>query len=157
MKKIILLAFMVSLVLTSFSQTYPARPLFGTAPNQNNTGSSVTYNLVALGDTAGSTTDTVTIIPNNYTKYYSFTLKDSADLVIQSTNNSYTGSIMYVTIFNTSGSNHFLYFGGYSGLATQWIFPSGVSQKVTCNSGNTTIVAFLCTGVGWQELWTSKQ
>lgn len=148
MKKIILAGLILSASLVFVS--YTGRPLFGTASNQNNTGSILTYAITNIADTAGSTVDTITIIPNNFEKIYVLTLTDSCVVAIKSTASSFTGSVMTIIVENTSGSGHFANLLGYSGLATQWAV-SSTGTKLLPASTKRIVITFICDGTVWLE------
>lgn len=155
MKKIFSILAFVSISLMvipkAMSQTYPGVPQFGTSTNQDNTGRDLTYFSTSIGDTLGSTTDTVTIIPNGYTKYYTLTLKDSCVLAIKSVATSYVGSHIWITISNGAVSG-FVNFLGYSGLASQWTMISGTT-KISPTASHLCILEFMCTSTGtWAEI-----
>jgi len=150
--KIISLAFLICAIsFKSQAQTYPGIPQFGTHTNEDNTGRDLTYFSTSIGDTLGSTTDTVTIIPNGYTKYYTLTLKDSCVLAIKSVATSYVGSHIWITISNGAVSG-FVNFLGYSGLASQWTMISGTT-KISPTASHLCILEFMCTSTGtWAEI-----
>lgn len=141
--------------LSGFSQgTYPGRPQFGTAPNQNQTGATLTYAKANIADTAGATPDTITIIPASYDKTYVLTLTDSCVVAIKNTSTSWSYSTLNLIIQNTSGSNHWVKLLGYSGLATQWVLASAQSTKISPNSGKRCFISFICDGTAWVQKTT---
>jgi hypothetical protein len=154
MKKLIAL---VSCFMLTASITYAQHTTsrYGTAPNQNKT-----YGGLAIGqdktlaDTAGSTTDTVTIIPNSYTNHYVLTLTDSCVLSFSSIKDSWFGDNIVLTIENTSGSGHFVNFLGYSGLATKWGM-SSTGTKISPASTKSATLTFFFDGVLWNEVTRS--
>ena len=152
----IALAFtLLSFTITSSAQsTYPGMPMFGTAPNQNNTGSVLTYGYVTISDTLGATTDTVTIIPKHYQKYYLLTLKDSCVLSIKNVGSSFTGDRMQIWISAPSNAC-FVNFLGYSGLVSQWKMTGGTT-KISPTQGHWWVGNFVCTGTAWIEESSSQ-
>lgn len=146
-----LLVFSLMLVMSASAQ-YKSRPMFGTAANQDNTGRVLTYGYSTLEDTAGSTPDTLTIIPSNYNKYYMLTLTDSCVVAISNTSNSFIGSIITLIVENTAGSNHNVKLLGYSGLASQWIV-SSTGTKLSVASSKRYVISFICDGTKWVEIY----
>lgn len=156
LKSLFVLLFALSFTFFAKAQNYPNRPLFGTAPNQDNTGRALTYYLNYISDTAGSVPDTLTIVPNGYDMTVVCTLTDSAVIAIKSKGTSFTASRITVIIENTAGSGHFLNFLGYSKLPSQWIVSSS-GTKLSPASGKRAIARFVCDGTAWVEEYRYTQ
>ena len=150
-KKISLIAIASVLACSFTSDAQSTSPRFGTASNQDKTFRSVALYLTEIEDTAGSTTDTVTISPNGYCGHVIMTVTDSAVLSIRSVATSYLGDNFTITLQNTSGSGHFVDFLGYSVLATKWGMAS-TGTKISLASGLTATLKFYFDGTTWNEV-----
>lgn len=155
MKKIITLMFLLGTFISGVSAqgSYPGRPMFGTAPNQDNTGRALTYGYAAIGDTVGSTVDTILIIPNNYNKVYMCTVADSAVIAIKGLSTSFTGSFITI-IMEGKSTSQWIKFLGYSGLATQWVTSN---TKISPAASKRAIITFFCDGTAWIECYRFVQ
>src|SRR4051812_8343188 len=120
MKKGLFSALILGAIMVVAS-SYTNRPLFGTQPNQDNTGRNLTYGSATIADTAGSTIGTIAIVPDNYDKYYTLNLVDSCVVVIKGTRSSFTYSHLRFVINAPASSGAKVKFLGYSGLASQWL------------------------------------
>ena len=139
---------------SAFAQ-YPGRPAFGTPPYGDNTGGGLSYGYIPLADTAGSTPDTLFIIPGlngTYKEIYFLTLKDSCVISVSSRNMSFTGSTITIIIQAPSTTNSNVKFLGYSGLATQWVCSSSGTTKFSIAANAVQAITFMCTGAKWIEL-----
>lgn len=144
----------LTLMIFGFS-SYVNRPLFGTQPNQDNTGRQLTYFFAPIADSAGSTCDTITVIPNGYNKVYDLTLSDSCVVAVKGTNSSFIGNHIQFVIHAPASSNSFVSFLGYSGLVNQWAC-TGNAAKQSLTSSRDFTISFVCTGTKWIEEFESQ-
>lgn len=160
MKKLLFIICLLS-AYNSFSQTYPGVPLFGTAANADRTYRSLQLGVTAIGDTLGSTIDTVTLIPgfvsgagSVFDKYYTVTLLDSCVLAISNVSSSYKYSRMHI-IISAPAQSSIVKFLGYSGLATQWHLAAGATS-VSPTASHVLIMDFFSFGSGWYQYGQSQ-
>jgi hypothetical protein len=158
MKKIFSTIGILSILFTAvvLTSSYTGRPLFGTNPNQDNTGRQLTYGYTAIGDTAGSTIDTITIVPDNYEKFYSLTLVDSAVVAIKTTRSSFTDSKLTFIINAGAATGTKIKFLGYSGLTSQWLPTTSGTSTFSVTPSRTATISWICTGTKYAETGRSQ-
>lgn len=133
-----------------------ATPRWGITANADNTYRSLSLGRYVLADTAGSTVDTLLIVPGSngmgpiYENTVVVTVTDSCVLAIKKIGTSFQGDKMKVIIKNATGANHFVNFLGYSGLATKWEMVSS-GTKISLNSGKGATVNLVFSGTLWYE------
>jgi hypothetical protein len=165
MKKSILFL-LIALIFSSgaFAQ-YPGVPIFGISANADRTYRSLQLGYQTITDTLGSTIDTIKIIPGlisgsggaAFHKQYVLNLKDSCYLAISNTSMSYSFSTIDIIIAAPAIGGK-VKFGGYSGLASQWVFSGGGSTlSVSPTASHNYIIRFICTGTAWIQLSAAIQ
>lgn len=144
-------------IIMLIASSYTGRPLFGTLPNQDNTGRQLTYGATTIADTIGATPDTILIVPENYDKYYSLTLSDSAVIAIKTTKSSFSYSHLHFVITATStAAAPWVKFIGYSGLTSQWLPNVSATSKYAVTASRTATISFVCTGTKYAEQYRSQ-
>src|ERR1051326_8563574 len=125
-----------------FASSYTGRPLFGTSPNQDNTGRQLTYGATTIADTGGTTPDTILIVPENYDKYYTLNLTDSAVVAIKTTRSAFTYSHLHFIINAGAATGANVKFLGYSGLSSQWLPNVAATSKFSLTASRTGVISF---------------
>ena len=162
MKKIFLIASIITASISSFCQTtYPGTTLYGTMPNQDRTYRSLQLGNATIVDTTIHSADTVTLIPGFvsgagavFNKIYNVTVTDSTVLAIRDVSSSYTGSVMTFVI-TTPNASSWIKFLGYSGLSTQWLLAGGTT-KFSLTANHYFTITMYCTGTAWIELYHAQ-
>lgn len=150
MKKILLAAVSLCLLtVTALGQS--STPRYGTSPTQDNTFRNLSLKKVVIADTAGSTTDTIQILPSKFSNNYQLTVTDSVALSVQSLSSSYYSDRISLVVENTSGANHIVYFtnASYKGVSG-WSMKTA-DMKISLSSGKRAFVQFYFDGTAWVE------
>lgn len=154
------LLFLLAFALISsmaLSQTYPPSPLYGTTSNSDRTFRSLQLGFTTIADTAGSTIDTIPLIPGFvngvgavFHKDYILNLTDSCVLAIANTSSSYKFSTMTIYI-NAPALSGKVKFSGFSLLpATQWAL-SAAATSISPTASHWFVLNLVCTGTAWVE------
>lgn len=143
-------------IIMIVASSYVGRPLFGTSPNQDNTGRQLTYGSLTINDTAGTVPDTITIVPSHYDKFYTLNLVDSCVIAIKTTSSAFTYSHIHFIINAGSAPNSNVKFLGYSGLASQWSTSTSGTTKFSVTSSHSATISFICTGTKFAEEFRSQ-
>lgn len=155
MKKIFSIITILGVFAVSSVSAQYQTPRFGTAPNQDNTYRAMTLGLRIINDTAGTTTDTFTVRPSTFDNHIYLTVKDSVAIAANVTG-SFLEDQLLVTINNTAGANHKVYFTGVGGAATNWqLSSSGASIALTASKRAT--IYFIFDGTAWVEQYRMVQ
>jgi hypothetical protein len=111
MKKLFSIFLLVSLVIVVSGQSTVARWENGKTPD--NTGRVLDYK--TIHSTKFASYDTLSLLPNNYATYVTFTdtIEDTI-WVGATTTYAHFGDMLYLTCINSSGSNHKIYLLGTS-------------------------------------------
>lgn len=133
------------LVLTAFALCAKAQsstPRFGTTPNQDNTGRSLTYKYITKTDATGA--DTLRITTNAYVTIVKATVVDSLAFAPILTK-AYAGDKLEFLITNSAGSGHLAKFVG----ANWQVGTGGASLALTASKRAT--ISFEFDGTYWVE------
>lgn len=136
MKIIICLVSFILLSGALFAQS--TAPRYGTTPNSDNTGRSLTYAYKSFVDAVG--TDTAKIIPSAYSSTYRLTLTDSLRVQVMNVGSSYADDNISVIASGATGTKVVF-------LGTNWI----TAGTATLAAGGRAIITFKFDGSKWVE------
>lgn len=136
MKKVFALATAILIVAASFAQS--TSPRYGTTPNKDNTGRTLTYAYVAPTDAAGA--DSTTLNPNAFQTVVRVALTDSFYFKSPVVTRSYAGDLIRIVASGASGTKV-----KFAGTNFQ------TAGTATLSSGGRAVITLVFDGAKWVE------